>query len=59
MSTLKKGLRKIYNFHLNGLSKFGTQNLQNAINLLVHGLTDTEQNLIYNFTLTKIILITR
>jgi hypothetical protein len=45
MSTLKKGIKKIYNFHLNVLSKFGTQNLQNAIDLVLYGLTDTEQNL--------------
>jgi hypothetical protein len=59
MSTLKKGIKNIYNFYHNGLSKFGTQNLKNAIDLLVHGLTDTEQNLVRNFTLTKIILITK
>jgi hypothetical protein len=58
MSTLKKGIKKIYIFHLNGMPKFGTQNLQNAIDMPVHGLTDTEQNLVCNFTLTKIILIT-
>jgi hypothetical protein len=58
MSALKKGIKWIYNFHFNGLSKFATQNLQNAIDMLVHELADTEQNLVCNFTLTKIILIT-
>jgi hypothetical protein len=34
----------MYNFRVNGLAKFGTQNHQKAIDLLVCGLTDTEQN---------------
>jgi hypothetical protein len=40
MSTLKNGIKKIYNFHLKGMAKFGTQDHQIAINVLMHGLTD-------------------
>jgi hypothetical protein len=35
MNTLWKGIEKIYNFRVKGLAKFGTQNQQNAINLLL------------------------
>jgi hypothetical protein len=44
MSTLNKSFKKIYNFNPNGLAKFGTQNHQNVIDLLVCGLTHIEQN---------------
>jgi hypothetical protein len=35
MNTLWRGIENIYNFRVKGLAKFGTQNQQNAINLLL------------------------
>jgi hypothetical protein len=36
-----KGIEKIYNVRINGLGKFGTQNHQIAIDLLMRGLADS------------------
>jgi hypothetical protein len=44
MNPLWKGIENIYNFRVNGLTKFGTQDQQNAIDLLLCELADTEQN---------------
>jgi hypothetical protein len=41
MSTLKKGIKMIYDFHLKGMTKLGTQDHQIAIDLLIRGLTDS------------------
>jgi hypothetical protein len=38
-----KGIEKIYNFCVNGLAKFGTQNPQNAIDLLLRGISILQQ----------------
>jgi hypothetical protein len=40
MSTLMKGIKKIYNFKFKGMAKFGTKDHQIEVDLLMYGLTD-------------------